>query len=304
MPVDVIKIVRRGMGISLQDFGRAGLAQYGVPPSGVMDRHAVTWINRLLDNPPDAPVLEILMQGVHLEVLNTCWLVIGGADARCNFPRWRIIRAHAGESIVFPVNQSGLWSYIAVEGGFVAPRLLGSASTYARGGIGRELVAGQALAADAADRIHLPKQVVGRLIAHDEQRDYNHPPTLRVWRGPQWSQFSAQDQASFFQQAWTVSPRSDRVGYRLEGSRLAAEQEQIISEPVLVGSIQVPPGGEPIVTMRDGPTVGGYPKLGLVDPDDLSWLTQCRPGVPFRFRHIDCDPEQQFKPTDTALFAT
>lgn len=287
MPADIIKIIRTGMGISLQDFGRAGLAQYGVPPSGVMDRHAATWINRLLDNSPDSPVLEILLQGAHLEVLKTCWLVIGGADARCNFPRWRIIRAHPGEGIVFPVNQSGLWSYIAVEGGFLAPQLLGSVSSYARGGIGSELKAGQGLRANPLDQIHFPKQVVGRVIANDEQRDYNHPPSLRVWRGPQWAQFSPQDRASFFQQAWTVSPRSDRVGYRLEGSQLSPQQKQIISEPVLVGSIQVPPGGQPIVTMRDGPTVGGYPKLGLVDPDDLSWLTQCRPGVPFRFRLID-----------------
>ena len=81
-----------------------------------------------------------------------------------------------------------------------------------------------------------------------------------------------------------VSSQCDRVGYRLQGPALEARPDQIISEPVLPGSIQVPAGGQPIVTMPDGPTIGGYPKLGLVDPADLPRLAQCRPGQRLRFR--------------------
>lgn len=287
MSAEVIKIVRPGLGASIQDFGRPGLARFGVPPGGAMDDHAAAWANRLLENAPDAPVLELLMQGAQLEVLRTTWLVLTGGDAHCNLPLWRIVRAHAGEQIVFPASRKGLWTYLAVEGGFNAPRYFGSASVYPRGRIGRALTAGDVLQRSGGSRLALPRGVAGRAIATDERHDYAQPPVLRVWPGPQWDLFSQADRAVFFQQAWKVSPQSDRVGYRLDGTRLSPSEKQILSEPVLVGSIQVPPIGQPIVTMRDGPTVGGYPKIALVDPEDLSWLAQCRPGTEVRFKLVN-----------------
>jgi allophanate hydrolase subunit 2 len=92
------------------------------------------------------------------------------------------------------------------------------------------------------------------------------------------------DRELFFTQVWTVTSQSDRVGYRLGGAPLGSRLPQLISEPVRVGTVQVPENGLPIVTMRDGPTVGGYPKLGMVDPADVSWLAQCRPGQKVRFQ--------------------
>jgi antagonist of KipI len=109
---------------------------------------------------------------------------------------------------------------------------------------------------------------------------------LRVWRGPQWDEFTEADRTFFFNRAWTVSSQSDRVGYRLTGEPLVTPHRSLLSEPVLPGTIQVPENGQPIVTMRDGPTVGGYAKLGLVEPTDLSWLAQCRPGQAVRFQLI------------------
>jgi antagonist of KipI len=95
--------------------------------------------------------------------------------------------------------------------------------------------------------------------------------------------FDETARASLLNQEWTLSPSSDRTGYRMTGASLGSAKGTIASEPVLPGSIQVPPDGLPIVTMRDGPTVGGYPKLALIDPPHLSWLTQCRPGQRIRF---------------------
>jgi len=112
-----------------------------------------------------------------------------------------------------------------------------------------------------------------------EIRDYTSPPALRVWNAPQRAMFSD----DFFAQEWTITPQSNRVGYRLDGDPLQFEKRELLSEPVRVGTIQVPENGLPIVTMRDGPTVGGYPKLGMVDPADLAWLAQCRPGQKVRF---------------------
>lgn len=113
----------------------------------------------------------------------------------------------------------------------------------------------------------------------NEIRDYTAPPAFKVWKGPQREMFSH----AFFEQQWTVTPQSNRVGYRLAGEPLKFDKCEILSEPIRVGTIQVPDNGLPIVTLRDGPTVGGYPKLGMVDPAHLSWLAQCRPGQKIRF---------------------
>lgn len=257
-----------------------------MPPSGAMDDHAAGWANRLLDNPPEAPVLEFLLQGARLEVLRDAWIAVTGADAEANVPLWRVTRVTRGQEIHFPHVRVGVWIYLAVEDGFDAPRLLGSASACPRGGLGRPLAAGDVLRQAAGPPYEMPAPVAGRSVAWSERRDYRSPPPLRVWPGPQRRLFREADLERFFGQEWTVSSQSDRVGYRLEGEALVAPPPRLISEPVRVGSIQVPENGLPIVTMRDGPTVGGYPKLGVLDPADVSWLAQCRPGQTVRFEPV------------------
>lgn len=282
MTADALVVVRPGLGAAIQDNGRPGLARFGVPPGGAMDAHALACANRLLGNPPGAAVIELLLQGARFEARRDIAVAITGADAGSNVRRWRRCIVHAGERIEFPASRQGLWTYVAVEGGFDAPRCFGSASVYPRGRIGRTLAAGDLLQRIVTDRPRLPPGESSDV----EPRDYARPPAIRFWRGPQWDLFEPGDRDALVRQAWAVSSESDRVGYRLDGGRLTARLASIPSEPVLVGSIQVPPSGQPIVTMRDGPTVGGYPKIGLVDPDDLSWLAQCRPGTTVRFEPI------------------
>lgn len=267
MSADVFQVVATGMGISFQDFGRPGWKRYGVPPGGAMDRHAAACANGLLGNPAAAAVIEVLWQGAKLRAVQNCRIGIAGTQ-------WRVMDMKAGHVLEFPPAAAGLWIYVAVEGGFEAPKVLGSASTYARGRLGHVIALGDVL------RRNVTKYGTPRGA---EPRDYTCPPTIRVWQAPQWDLFSEADRKSFFGQEWTVSPQSDRVGYRLTGTPLVSVREQILSEPVCVGTIQVPESGLPIITMRDGPTVGGYPKLGVVDPDDVDWVAQCRPGTKIRF---------------------
>lgn len=284
MSREILEIVSPGVGASIQDRGRAGWRRFGVPPGGAMDDHAARWANRLLDNSAEAPVLELLLQGAELLVRNDGWMAITGASGDESHPAWRAIRVRKGETIRLSHAPNGVWSYIAVEGGFDAPQLLGSASVYARGGLGQPLKHGDLLRRTKGREFHLPEHVAGRIAPWNEQRNYAAPPVLRVWRGPQWDAFNEAERKHFFDRPWTVSPQSDRVGYRLSGEPLEPRHEQIISEPVRVGTIQIPENGEPILTLRDGPTVGGYPKLGVIDADDLSWLVQCCPGQSVRFR--------------------
>jgi len=280
---EVFEVVAPGLGASLQDRGRTGWRRFGVPPSGAMDDHAAGWANQLLDNPPDAPVIEMLLQGAQLKVFHDAWIAVTGADANANIQTWHTFRARAGEIIEFSRNRSGVWIYMAVEGGFAGERLLGSASVYPRGRIGKPLTKGDVLCRTAGHEFHLPAKSAGRGVHWEERRDYRIPPVLRVWPGPQWETFSEEDRARFFEQEWTVTAQSDRMGYRLDGEALKPRQSDVISEPVLVGSIEIPPNGLPVVTMRDGPTVGGYPKIGVLDSADVSWLAQCGPSQKVRF---------------------
>lgn len=284
MSVHLLEVLDAGLGATFQDRGRMGWRRFGVPIGGAMDDHAAEWANALLDNPPTSPVVELLLQGARFLVLHDCWIAVCGADAGANVPLWRAVRLRADEEVCFPHNRSGVWTYLAVEGGFDAPQLLGSASVYARGRIGTPLVRGDVLLRTPGAPFRLPERVAGRSLAWEERRNYDATPLLRLWPGPQWKLFSEADRAALLEQTWTVASQSDRVGYRLSGRPLAPGPWQMISEPLRVGTVQVPEDGQPIVMMRDGPTVGGYPKIGVVDAHDVARLAQCRPGRGVKFR--------------------
>jgi antagonist of KipI len=281
MNAPVLEILHTGLSASLQDLGRPGWLRYGVPHGGAMDPHAAAWANDLLKNPPGACVLETLLHGLRLRALDDVWICATGAVEGA--PAWRPARLSRGDEFRLAPAPCGLWSYLAVEGGIAAESYLGSSGTYPRAGFGTVLHPGDVVHRGDAPRFELPRHTASVSAHWSEQRNYGNPPTIRLWPGPQLEWFSDEDIVALTQTEWKTSQHSDRVGYRLEGRRLHPAGEQLLSEPVLPGSIQVPPSGEPIVTMRDGPTVGGYPKIAMVDPASLSWLAQCRPGTPFRF---------------------
>jgi biotin-dependent carboxylase-like uncharacterized protein len=283
---EVCQVLATGLGITVQDEGRPGWRRFGVPASGAMDSHAAAWANRLVGNPGSAPVLELLGGGARIQFFEQCWIAVAGASACASIPNWHSSPVAKGTEIRFAHPQRGMWSYLAVEGAFESAHWMGSASVCARSQVGMPLKPGDTLRACPHPSLALPAGVSGRLAPWTEQRDYRHPPPLRVWPGPQWDRFAASERDAFFAQAWTVSSRSDRTGYRLTGEPLRHEIGELISEPVLPGTIQVPQNGQPIVTMHDGPTVGGYPKLGLLDFDDIAWLAQVQPGQQVQFKPV------------------
>ncbi|MBL9136795.1 MAG: biotin-dependent carboxyltransferase family protein [Verrucomicrobiales bacterium] len=291
MSVPLMELVDHGLGLSLQDLGRRGWKRFGVPPGGALDDHAARWANRLLDNPTNAPVLEILMHGVTLRALRRVTVAVTGAaphvlKAGRGGP-WHTAVIEPHQEITITPPQSGLWTYLAVAGGgFAAPRWFGSVSIFPRGGLGESLGPGFVLAGSEAATPRPDSPIGERWVDPSEIRNYARPPALRVWPGPQFDLFSTAARAAFFEQPWRVSSRSDRTGYRLDGAPIPSPALTLPSEPVLPGSIQVPPDGLPIVTMRDGPTVGGYSKIGLIDPEALAWLAQCRPGQQVRLELI------------------
>ncbi len=278
-----VRVLSPGMGMSLQDAGRPGYEAFGVPPGGALDPVAASWANRLVGNPPGAAVLELCLQGQEILCLSDGWLAVAGGAEVDGLGRDRAFRVRSGDRLRFRPGPAGIWTCLAVPGGWRGVDWLGSRSAHSRAGLGWTGRVGDELQADG-DGDPIPSAVAGRRVPWDGDRDFRNPPVLRVWPGPQWDAFPDSDRGTLLGTDWEVTSRSDRVGYRLAGPCLRPERAQIVSEPVLPGSVQVPAGGQPIVTLADGPTLGGYPKIARIDPADLPWLVQCRPGQRIRFR--------------------
>lgn len=273
-----LEVLSPGLLTTVQDGGRPGWRRFGIPPGGVMDRGAWHRANRLLHNKLDCPVLECL-QGTRLRVLHETAVATAGA--------WGALAwtARPGEVIEFPASLAGVWHVLALPGGIAAERFLDSASVCARARIGAPLAKGDVVAGLGNPDAALPPGVKCRHPVSTEA-DFDLDSPLRVWPGPQWAQFDPTMLRQFFEQTWRLSARSDRTGYRLEGASIAPPAGELVSEPVRVGSIQVPPDGQPLVTLHDGPTVGGYAKIALIDPADLDRLVQTRPGQSVRFTRM------------------
>jgi biotin-dependent carboxylase-like uncharacterized protein len=273
----ILELLAPGALCTVQDAGRAGFRHLGIPPAGAMDAAAMRLANRLLDNRPDAPVLECLA-GARFKVLEPVQVALTG------FGHARAWRAAAGEVIEISPALPGVWHSLALPGGIDAPRWMGSASICLRAQIGAAAKRGNRFAALADPLSAWPRGMDTRIKArYPSEAEAVEPRPIRLWPGPQWAQFSTKARKALVNQDWRVSQDSDRSGYRLEGAALAVPEGSLASEPVRVGAIQVPPDGQPIVCLNDGPTVGGYAKIAVIDPDDVRRLVQTRPGGTLRF---------------------
>ena len=289
-----LRVVAAGGHLGVQDAGRPAWRRFGVPPGGWLDPQSATAANHLLGNPGGLPVFEFAGGGQALEALVPVTLAVTGADARGEVLErsgalrpvrpWSTVRLDVGERLRFRGPVSGVWSHLALCGGVAFPLVLGSVAHNARAGLGASPRAGDTVSGGSPSphpagstglRWMDPARLVGR-----------HSGPIRVWPGPQATEFSAHARRRFLEGPWSVDPRSDRVGYRLSGEPLEVPAGSMESEPVLPGSIQVPPDGRPIVTLPDGPTLGGYPKIGWVDPRDLWRLAQTAPGAGVRWEPV------------------
>ncbi|MEO0453376.1 MAG: biotin-dependent carboxyltransferase family protein [Verrucomicrobiota bacterium] len=272
-----------GMGISYQDLGRRGWRRFGIPPSGAMDQASASLANQLIENPAHSTVLEIMFQGAQLEILEDSWIAISGADSCSAIPAGTALKVKAGDLLTFTMPKTGIWTYVAVAGGWLAPHAFGSTSRNARAQIGKSIAQGDFLESNPCHS-RLPDAINRRISINRNHLSENELPlTFSLQPGPDYANFPQSSIDQLVSQPWLISNRSDRTGYRLEGSELEPAPA-IQSEPVLEGSLQVPPDGRPIITMPDGPTVGGYPRIAWMDREQLSGLSQCQPETEVKFR--------------------
>ena len=282
----MIEILSMSPGLLLQDVGRNGWRRFGVPSGGAMDQRSMALANDLLGNPRNAPVLEVAHQGAQLRILQDTWLALAGADFCSDLESGSARIFRAGDVLNFDQKAAGLYAYVAASGGFHAEKWLGSASTDLRNGMGRRLKKGDRLESMQALPSIDTQGVARRISSYAQNHIHVEDVHFLLYPGPQYETFDPQVRQQFIDHTWRVSTRSDRTGYRLEGEPLKVNTS-IPSEPVLPGSIQVPSNGQPIITMRDGPTVGGYPQIGIMRADDLDSFAQCVPGTKITFSWTD-----------------
>ena len=275
----MFELLSPGGGASLQDGGRAGWRSCGVPPGGAMDGTSARLANRLVGNPEEWPVIEFFQSGARVRACGAARLALTGTDRREGSPGWRSFAVDPGAEVEVGAVVRGVWTYLAVAGGFCAPRWFGSAGASPGAGLGRFLRAGDRLTAGAACA---HPGVAGRFVRSGDRWMARAEERVPVWPGPEWG-LSARNGQALLGEPWSISNQINRAGVRLEGGRLSLPAVSLPSAPVRMGTIQVPPSGQPIVVLRDGPTVGGYPRLALIDPMALDRFVQVAPGETVRF---------------------
>jgi len=287
-----LKVVSPGLSSTIQDLGRHGYRDAGVPVSGPLDRVGFTLANALVGNAANAPAVEIRMQGPVLDVLAASVRValVGGSgglivDGEGTVAPGRSVRLQRGIRLRCGALGEVGCAYLAVEGGFAVPLSLGSASTYGRsriGGLtGDALQPGDVLPVQNDDAVDRPERALAQAFA----AMLDAP--IRVVLGPQDDHFTDAAIATLLSAVYAISPHADRMGFRLQGPKLDhAKGFNIVSDGIVTGSIQVPGSGEPIVLMADGQTTGGYPKIATVISADVPVLGRRRPGAVVRFTAV------------------
>jgi antagonist of KipI len=292
-------LVRKaGLFTTVQDLGRSGLLGYGVPFCGGMDQFSLVAANLIVGNEPGCACLETTIVGPALEALRETQLAVTGAEC---FPRvnaenvsmWRTLSLEKGDVLSFGSVRSGCRAYLSVRGGVDVPVVLGSRSTFVRGGFG-----------GLGGRVLRNGDVIGCFEAAPLRTEFSFPEKLlpsfadcveaRVVLGPQEDMFTETGMSAFLSGLFRITSEADRMGYRLDGPRVTHRKSaDIVSDALLPGAVQVPQDGRPIVVMRDAQTTGGYSKVGVVISPDLSVLGQAKPGGSVRFSKVSVDEAQQ-----------
>lgn len=260
------------------DRGRFFVGRFGLARSGPLDAPAAALANRLVGNPPDAPLLELNVRGPALRAVAPSVVAVTGAGVVPErngeaLPIRTTVALEAGDVLRFPPAPYGVRGYLALAGGIASERFLGSASVDLRGRIGRPLRAGDVVGAEVPRAAR--EGFSFRPYAFEPGG--SGPVRIRIEPGPQ------PDPVAFA--ALTAEPFrvrfGDRMGLQLDGPEVPGGE--LLSEPTPLGGVQIPPGGRPLVLLHDRGSIGGYAKPAVVLPDDLPKLAQLRPGEELRF---------------------
>ena len=286
LAVPVLSVEYPGFFTIVVDRGRFGYRKVGVPVSGPADAEAYLAANACCGNDGGEAALEMTLLGGKFRALMDCTVAVSGAPARIavdgkEAPMDEPLFLPSGSVLEVGPMGTGCRSYLAVSGGIEVPSILGSKSTYVRGGfggyLGRALKAGDVLQCGPAPG---HESVLRRWAAapRDKRRParaWAEPVTLRIIPGPE---ADPRLLAALCSDSYTVRPESDRMGLRLAGPEVPVGRGDILSSPVVPGTIQVPSDGKPLLLLCDAQTTGGYKRVAVVATGDLPMAGQLRPG--------------------------
>lgn len=290
-----IKIISPGFFTTVQDRGRHGYRSFGMPVSGAMDYYSHMAGNLLVGNEPGEASLEITLKGPEIRFSGRTMLAITGAEMGPMIngkpvEMWSSLVAGRNDRLTFASPISGSRTYIAFAGGIDVPEVMGSRSTYIRGRLGGYL--GRKL--EENDKIRIFPAL---LLLRKRRRfplelipEWKDEVILRVIPGVNQEEFSAEAVEKFLTSTFEVTNYSDRMGIRLDGPYLAhLHKADVISYPLVPGTIQVPGDGKPVIMLADSQTIGGYTQIANIITADLWKTGQLRPGDKVKFSLADPD---------------
>jgi len=299
-----IEVLKPGLATSVQDAGRPGYYNLGIPLSGALDQQSLVLANLLVGNDERAAVIECTLLGPELRFDAAAIVAVTGAEAKIKLnqkemPRDEAFAVQGGDTLSFDFMKLGARMCIAVAGGIDVPLVLGSRSTYGLGAFGgfngRKLMAGDVLPVGAPSAKARP----GHHAPHELLPVLGKEVELRVLPGLYFHRLQEVSVQSFFANTWTVASEADRIGYRYKnGTPLkfvertppfgaGADPSNIVDAGYPYGSIQVPGGREPIILHRDAVSGGGYAMVGTVISADMDLIAQMQPNHKARFVEVD-----------------
>ncbi|MEO1263032.1 MAG: biotin-dependent carboxyltransferase family protein [Bacteroidota bacterium] len=282
-----IQFIKPGMMTTIQDAGRLGFLQYGVPKGGALDVRAMQMANWLVGNKLENAVLEITMMGPTIEFDNACQIAVTGAsmplkinglEANC----CECLQINKGTVISFGRLVSGCRGYLAIGGKWKVDSWLGSKSAFF---FGRQNTTPESLIKKGSVVEIEPNSISNRQLPIVPVTDTSEK--IKVVKGPEFDFFSKEFIGYFFSRKFRISPESNRMGYRLEKRIESYQAKRIISSGIIPGTIQITPSGQAVVLLSDAQTIGGYPRIANVIVADLDLLAQKKPGDDLEFELVD-----------------
>lgn len=275
-----VTVLATGPLTTVQDAGRPGQAALGVGRSGACDRPSYRLANRLVGNPEDAAALEVTFGGLHLRVDHEVMVVTTGARCAGSGSHNAPTTLMPGDELRLGPPAGGLRTYVAIRGGLAVEPVLGSRATDVLSGLGPATLAVGDVLPVGEPELPVPGVDVAP-VGDPEGGDV----TVLVSPGPRRDWFTDEAWDSLVQQAYTVTSDSNRVGVRLDGEPLErTRNDELPSEGMVRGALQIPPSGKPVLFLADHPATGGYPVIAYVVDSDVDRCGQLRPGQTLHLR--------------------
>ncbi|QQT69790.1 biotin-dependent carboxyltransferase [Brevibacterium casei] len=300
-----VEVLTPGLSTTVQDQGRFGYYNVGLPQGGSLDNYSSQAANMLVGNSADDAVLECTYMGANLRFDEAATIAVTGGDidVRINgepAPTWQTLQVPAGGTVEFGMLRAGARFYIAVHGGIDVPLVLGSRSTYPLGQMGgfqgRKLEAGDRLPIGAGTG----QAPVKTVVAEDARPSFDKQQKVRILMGLYDFRLTEKGKANLVEKEWQLTPVADRAGLRYSGPGVewvdrvqpfgaGSDPSNIVDAGYAVGSIQIPGGTQPIVLHRDAVSGGGYAMVATVISADMDLVARATPGTTTRFVEVTMD---------------